>query len=159
MQTQRAVAGKRMAFILVTFFAVGPAFGQTIEAVRAAIPYEFTFGSKVLPAGTYTLMVTKFGLQAQSATGEVYRAPIITRLGGPTEFLRGGSLVFINRPVSASSPRSGWPGGWNTFAQHSEKPLSRGHPIIRGAGPEPQRLRQGSLQSDVHPMSRPGRQG
>ncbi len=128
MQTQRAVAGKLMAFILVTFFAVGPAFGQTIEAVRAAIPYEFTFGSKVLPAGTYTLMVTKFGLQAQSATGEVYRAPIITRLGGPTEFLRGGSLVF-DKSASVRVLSEVWMAGADGILLHST-PKSHSHEVI-----------------------------
>jgi cytochrome c553 len=88
------MAGRLMAFILVTFFAVGPAFGQTGEGVRATIPSEFTFASKVLPAGTYTFSVTNLGFQVESATGEVFRAPIITRLSGPNEFLRDGSLVF-----------------------------------------------------------------
>ena len=94
MKTRGAMARRLMAFILVTFFAVGPAFGQTGQAVRVEIPYEFTFASKVLPAGTYTFSVTNFGLQVQSATGGVFHAPIIARLSGPTEFLRDGSLVF-----------------------------------------------------------------
>jgi cytochrome c5 len=94
MKTQGVLAGRLMAFILVTFCTVSAAFGQAVEAVRAQIPYEFTFASKVLPAGMYTLTVTRFGLQAQSATGEVYRANIITRLGGPSALFQGGSLVF-----------------------------------------------------------------
>jgi cytochrome c5 len=88
------MARRLMAFILFTFCVVGTAFGQTSEVLRAEIPYEFTFASKVLPAGTYTFSVTNFGLRAQSATGDVFSAPIITRLGGPTEFLRDGALVF-----------------------------------------------------------------
>jgi len=83
-----------MAFILVTFFAVSPAFGQTGQYVQAEIPYEFTFASKVLPAGTYTFSVTNLGFEVKSATGEVLRAPILSRINGPTEFLRDGSLVF-----------------------------------------------------------------
>jgi len=94
MNTQDVMAGRLMALILVTFCAVGAAFGQNVQAVRAAIPYDFTFASKVLPAGTYTLTVTKFGLQAQSASGEIYRANIITRLGGPSALFQGGSLVL-----------------------------------------------------------------
>jgi cytochrome c553 len=94
MKNRSAMAGRLMAFILVTFFAVSPAFGQTGEGGRAEIPYEFTFGSKVLPAGTYTFSVTNLGFQVKSVTGEVFRAPIITRLSGPNQFLRDGSLVF-----------------------------------------------------------------
>jgi cytochrome c553 len=94
MKTRGAMASRLMAFILVTFFAVSPAFGQTGQAMRAEIPYEFTFASKVLPMGTYTFSVDSFGLGMQSATGGVFHARIITRLSGPSEFLRDGSLVF-----------------------------------------------------------------
>ncbi len=94
-RTSRVMVGRLLVLILVTICAAGSAFGQGVEAVRAQIPYEFTFASKVLPPGTYTLTVTKFGLQAQSASnGEVYRASIITRLGGPPAMFQGGSLVF-----------------------------------------------------------------
>ena len=92
MEIQGAMAGRLMAYVLATFFlVVGPAFGQLM---KAEIPHEFTFGSKVLPAGTYTFSVTTFGLRAQSATGAVSSAPILTRISGPTGFLREGSLVF-----------------------------------------------------------------
>jgi len=95
MKTRGAMARRLMAFNLVAFFlAVGPAFGQTGPAVRAGIPYEFTFGSKVLPAGSYTFSVTNLGLRMQSATGGEFTAHILTRLGGPGEFLRDGALVF-----------------------------------------------------------------
>jgi len=129
MKTQGAIAGRLIAFVLVIFFAVGPAFGQTVEAVRAAIPYEFTFGSKVLPAGTYTLTVTKFGLQAQSVTtGAVYRAPIVTRLGGPTEFLRGGSLVF-DKSGSVRILSEVWMAGADGILLHST-PKSHSHEVF-----------------------------
>jgi len=91
-KTRGAMAGRLMAFILVTFFAVGLAFGQS---ERVKVPYEFTFASKVLPAGTYTFsVIDSTMLQVESATGEALRSVIITRLGGPSEFLREGSLVF-----------------------------------------------------------------
>lgn len=129
MKTQGAMAARLMAFVLVTFFALGPAFGQTVEAVRAAIPYGFTFGSKVLPAGTYTLTVTKFGLQVQSVTtGAVYRAPIITRLGGPTEFLRGGSLVF-DKSGSVRILSEVWMAGADGILLHST-PKSHSHEVF-----------------------------
>jgi len=94
MKTQGAKARRLMAFILFTFFAAGPVFGQTGPSERVQIPFEFTFGSKVLPAGTYAFSVDNFGLKMESATGEGFHARIISRLGGPTEFLRDGSLVF-----------------------------------------------------------------
>jgi mono/diheme cytochrome c family protein len=129
MKTQGAMARRLMAFVLVTFFAVGLAFGQTGEAVRAAIPYEFTLASKVLPAGTYTLTVTKFGLQVQSVTtGAVYRAPIITRLGGPTEFLRGGSLVF-DKTASARILSEVWIAGSDGILLHTA-PKNHTHEVV-----------------------------
>jgi mono/diheme cytochrome c family protein len=129
MKTQGAMAARHMAFVLVTFFALGPAFGQTVEAVRAAIPYGFTFGSKVLPAGTYTLTVTRFGLQAQSVTtGAVCRAPIITRLAGPTEFLRGGSLVF-DKSGSVRILSEVWMAGADGILLHST-PKSHAHEVV-----------------------------
>jgi len=97
MRTRGALARKLMAFILVTFFAVGLAFGQAQQRVWAEIPYEFTVGSKVLPAGKYTFSVENENivrLKVESATGAWAKANIITRLSGPAEFLRGGSLVF-----------------------------------------------------------------
>ncbi len=94
MKTEGAMARWLMAFILVTFFAVAPAFGQTGQVARVEIPYKFTLGSKVLPAGTYTFSVDNLGLAVQSATSGVMHANILTRLTGPAEFLRGGSLVF-----------------------------------------------------------------
>jgi mono/diheme cytochrome c family protein len=83
-----------MEFILVTFFAVGPAFGQTDQIMRVEIPFEFTAASKVLPAGTYTFSVDNFGLRLESASGGRFHALIVTRLSGPTEIFRSGSLVF-----------------------------------------------------------------
>jgi Cytochrome C oxidase, cbb3-type, subunit III len=93
-KTRREMATKLMALNLFAFFAVGLAFGQKGPVVRTEIPYEFTVASKVLPAGTYSFSVTDMGLQVQSAAGAAFRAPILTRLGGPTEFLRDGTLVF-----------------------------------------------------------------
>ncbi len=94
-RTQGAMARRGfLAFNLFTFFAVGQIFGQTGQGVRVEVPYEFTVASKVLPAGTYTFSVTDSGLQVRSVNGGTFRAPILTRLGGPTEFLRDGTLVF-----------------------------------------------------------------
>jgi mono/diheme cytochrome c family protein len=95
MKTWGVMARRLMAFILVTFFTVGLAFGQTGQAMRFEIPYEFTVGSKVLPAGTYTFSVDHSSLRVQSSTSKVTSmTPIMVRLSGPAEFLRDGSLVF-----------------------------------------------------------------
>ncbi|MGO8735912.1 MAG: c-type cytochrome [Terriglobia bacterium] len=94
LKTQGAMAERLMALVLITFFAVGSAFGQTGEATRTEIPYEFTLASKVLPAGTYTLTVTNLWFEVKSATRVMFRAPIIARINGPSEFLRDGTLVF-----------------------------------------------------------------
>jgi hypothetical protein len=74
--------------------AVGPVYGQIVQSVRTDIPYEFVVTSKALPAGTYTITLTHAGLEVQSAASGVVLAHIITRLGGTTEFLRDGTLVF-----------------------------------------------------------------
>jgi mono/diheme cytochrome c family protein len=83
-----------MAFLLVVFFAVGLAVAQEGQAVRFEIPHEFMVGSKVLPAGKYTFSVDNFGLAVKSDTSGTIRTSIITRLSGPAEFLRDGSVVF-----------------------------------------------------------------
>ena len=94
MKTLSAMARSLMAFNLVTFLAVGPAFGQTGPAENVEIPYEFTVASKVLPAGTYTFSVDSLGLGVRSPTSGVLHAHILTRLSGPAQFLRDGALVF-----------------------------------------------------------------
>ena len=122
MKTRGAMARRLMAFILVTFFAVGPAFGQTGQAVRAEIPYEFTFGSKVLPAGTYTFSVDR--LWAPSAIGHrrgVSRAH--HHSARRADRISSGRLSCIRQngwrphPLRSMDARD----GWNTFAQHARK--------------------------------------
>ena len=95
MKTQGAMARGLVAFLLVTFLAVGLAFGQQGQGMRTDIPYEFTVGSRVLPAGTYTFYVDNIGLRVEpTTTSGVFHAMIKARLGGPTELFRDGSLVF-----------------------------------------------------------------
>jgi cytochrome c5 len=126
---QGVMAGRLMAFLLVTYIGVGVAFGQSVESVRAQIPYEFTVASQVLPAGTYTLTVTKFGLQVQSTTGgALVRAAIITRLTGPTEFLRGGSLVF-DKVGNVRILSEVWMAGADGILLHTT-PKSHNHDVV-----------------------------
>jgi len=93
-----ATARRFMAFILVTFFAAGMALGQSSfgPSVHFNIPYAFTVGSKVLPAGTYTFS-TSLGfmkLTVQSEKGVLATAPVICDISGPNELFDGGYLVF-----------------------------------------------------------------
>jgi cytochrome c553 len=90
---RNALTRSLMALALVTFFAVGVAFGQT-GSLRFEIPYQFSLGSKVLPPGTYTFSTNSFGLAVQSAAGAHYSSHVITWISGPAELLRDGSLVF-----------------------------------------------------------------
>lgn len=114
--------------VVITFFGAGTAFGQDVQAVRAQIPYEFTFASSVLPAGTYTLTVTRYGLQAQSASGEVYRSNIISRLAGPNPLLQSGSLVF-DKSGNVRILSEVWMAGEDGILLHST-PKNHSHDVV-----------------------------
>jgi mono/diheme cytochrome c family protein len=94
MKSCGVIARRSAAFLLVAIFSVGLAFGQAGRVMRFEIPHEFTVGSKVLPAGKYTFSVDNSWLLVSSASNGTIRQSIITRLSGPAEFLRDGSLVF-----------------------------------------------------------------
>jgi cytochrome c5 len=127
-KTRGAMASRGlMAFSLFTFFAVGPVFGQTGEAVRIEIPYEFSVASKVLPAGTYAFSVTRAGLEVRSANGGVF-APILTRLGGPTELFQDGTLVF-DKADSRRILSEVWLPGMDGILVHST-PKGHSHEIL-----------------------------
>jgi mono/diheme cytochrome c family protein len=94
MKTRGMKAARFMAFIVFMFVTGGLAFGQA-QSMRFEVPYKFAFGPKALPAGTYTFSVDQSGfLSLKSATSGPFRALAITRLSGPAELFRGGSLVF-----------------------------------------------------------------
>jgi mono/diheme cytochrome c family protein len=96
MQSRDAMARRFVALVFVTFFAVGLAFGANGQGMRFQVPYEFKFGSNVLPAGTYTFSVDRGWLAVESANGAVIRQNIVTRLSGPAELIRSGYLIFDN---------------------------------------------------------------
>jgi cytochrome c2 len=89
-----AMARGLMAFAIVTFFAVGLAFGQAGQVMRFQIPNQFSLGSKVLPAGTYMFSAKGTWLVLASATGEKFDSSVIAQLSGPAELFRNGSLIF-----------------------------------------------------------------
>jgi mono/diheme cytochrome c family protein len=64
--------------------------------MKVDIPYPFTFGSKTLPGGTYTFSFAEdqYMLFVQSSTGQRMTELVMTRISGPGEFLRNGSIVF-----------------------------------------------------------------
>jgi mono/diheme cytochrome c family protein len=94
MKTRGMKAARFIVFILFIFVTSGLAFGQA-PAMRFEVPYKFAVGSKALPAGTYTFSVDQMGfLSLKSATGGPFRALVITRLSGPAELFRDGSLIF-----------------------------------------------------------------
>jgi mono/diheme cytochrome c family protein len=93
MKTRGGTAHWLIAVVYIAFFAIGSAFAQT-QAMRVAIPYSFTFGSKALPAGTYTFSVNGLAVIAQSSSNERFSVHIITQVSGPGDFLEVGSLVF-----------------------------------------------------------------
>ncbi len=131
-KTRRAMAGRLMAFSLFTFFAVSPTFGQIKQVVK--MPFEFTIASKVLPAGTYTFSIPSGSLgrdnslRVQSDTGTEMRAPILTRLGGPSGFLQDGSLVF-DKTGGGHVLCEVWIPGTDGLLLHST-PKGHGHEIL-----------------------------
>jgi cytochrome c553 len=120
--TREVVAMSFIAFLLFTFAAIGPAFGQ-VQSMRSEIPYQFTFGSKVLPAGTYTFKVNGMGLTALSANNGQFTENIITWISGPAQFLRDGSLVF-DKTDAGPVLSEVWMPGANGLLLHS---VPKGH--------------------------------
>jgi cytochrome c553 len=120
MKIKDAMVRKLMTFLFVTIFSVGLAFGQTM---RFEVPYAFSFGPKVLPAGTYTFAVHNGFLVLGSDTGVSSHGNIITRLSGPAEFLRDGSLVF-DKGDSGLTLSEVWLPGIDGLLLHS---IPKGH--------------------------------
>jgi hypothetical protein len=124
------------AYSLFTFLAVVPIFGQTGRSLKAEVPYEFIIGSKVLPAGTYTFVLPagRAWLDVRSTTGVELRAPILTRLGGPTDF-QDGSFVF-DRAGSKYTLSEVWMPGTDGILLHST-PKGHTHEMLLISGLNP----------------------
>jgi mono/diheme cytochrome c family protein len=95
MRTRR-VMPKLTALAVVAFFAVGLAFGQAKNAMQFEVPYEFSVGSQVLPAGPYTFSVNGDHLVIKSVSKGQILQRIVFWMYGPQELLDDGSLVFDN---------------------------------------------------------------
>jgi mono/diheme cytochrome c family protein len=85
-----------MTLTLIACCVAGMAFGQRIkdQRLQAKVPYEFSVGSQVLPAGTYSFYMDGPWLAVRSETGGPFRDKIIYEVNGPAELLDDGSLVF-----------------------------------------------------------------
>jgi mono/diheme cytochrome c family protein len=94
MRHRRGTAKWLAASVFITFFTVGAVFAQT-QAMRVAIPYEFTFGKRVLPAGTYTFSVNGYEVIAKSSSSDWFRQNTIAQISGPSDILEAGALVFV----------------------------------------------------------------
>lgn len=89
-----APASRLAAFTLVVLFTTGQLSAQTSQVMKFDIPFEFSVGSKVMPAGKYTFSVDTLGVAVTPNTSGKIHAIIIARLSGPAQFLRDGALVF-----------------------------------------------------------------
>jgi mono/diheme cytochrome c family protein len=83
--------------LLVCGFAVGVAMGETGKFMNFDVPYAFTAGSKALPAGSYTFLLTQSSpmkLKLESGKSGSIWVNVVAPLHGPNELFRGGYLVF-----------------------------------------------------------------
>jgi len=97
-QSGRSCATVRrfVVFIFATIVATTLALGQT-QAVSFNVPFSFTVGSTVLPAGTYTFRFTREAisrLTVESEKSGTTSVSVQSWINGPNELFRGGSLVF-----------------------------------------------------------------
>jgi mono/diheme cytochrome c family protein len=83
--------------LLVCGFAAGMAKGETGKFMNFDVPYAFTAGSKALPAGSYTFLLTQSSpmrLKLESGKSGSLWVNVVAPLHGPNELFRGGYLVF-----------------------------------------------------------------
>jgi mono/diheme cytochrome c family protein len=126
-----ATTRRFMALTLVTLFAAVLAHGQT-QAFRFNVPFGFTVGSKVLPAGVYKFSTSQdlSALSVESDTSWAARVNILARISGPNEMFKGGYLVFdkADRGLILSEV---WISGTDGVLLHS---IPKGHERVGVAG-------------------------
>lgn len=130
MKSRSGMARRFVALVFVTFFAVGLAFGANGQGMRFQVPYEFKFGSNVLPAGTYTFSVDRSWLAVESESGKLLRQNIITRMSGPAELIRSGYLIF-DRSESGRVLSEVWMPGTDGILVH---PVQKDHSRLALSG-------------------------
>jgi Cytochrome C oxidase, cbb3-type, subunit III len=64
--------------------------------MKVEVPYQFTLGSKAMHPGTYTFdyVEDQNMLLVKSPNSEPITELVMTRISGPDDFLRNGSIVF-----------------------------------------------------------------
>ena len=112
-------------FVVASLFGVGHAFAQEEYPVRATLPFNFTVGDKVLPAGTYTILQVRDDLiEVRNQDGSVavlstayphsdlypQNAVLVFNRYGDQYFLSdvvgGASAVNVNLPASKFEQRA-----------------------------------------------------
>jgi hypothetical protein len=112
-------------FAVASTFGVGHAFAQQEYQLRTNIPFNFTVGNKVLPAGHYTILpVRDDQIEVQSQDGQtavlsaayphsdplLRNAVLVFNRYGDEYFLRqvdaGATSVNQNLPLSKSEDRA-----------------------------------------------------
>lgn len=80
---------------LLLLLMTAAVWGQSGTAVSSVIPFEFTIGQKVVPAGPYLFSVRtgQRQLVVRDSSGMDMYLPILTRLSGGSDF-RDAGLVF-----------------------------------------------------------------
>jgi mono/diheme cytochrome c family protein len=119
-----------LAFTLAAFFAAGWAYGQQ-QSLRIEVPYEFVLGSKVLPAGTYSFSADDKWLVVKSAAGGGFYQQVISRLGGPSELFRDGSVIF-DKTNGKRVLAEVWIPGMNGVLVHSN-PKNQDRDVLLGS--------------------------
>jgi mono/diheme cytochrome c family protein len=117
---------------MFTVVATGWAFGQTTAILRVEIPFPFTAGTKALAPGMYMLSTWAGNgwLDLRSNSGEAVRVPIITGLGGPSEF-RNGTLVFDKANGGRTLSEVWMPGAQGVLLHRT--PAGHTHEMLIGA--------------------------
>lgn len=94
---QVALAVNLLTLVLAACLAAIPACAQGGRASMVVeIPYQFSIGSKAMQAGTYTFsyLEDQNMLLIKSPNSSPINELVMTRISGPDDFLRNGSIVF-----------------------------------------------------------------
>jgi hypothetical protein len=114
-------------FALASILGAGSALAQVqSKEVQATVPFDFTVGNKLLPAGTYTVAPAMDGeaVQIQSRKGHLVVISLASQNGNPSAgcalnfdrrdgqyFMRGvlcgSSAMSVNLPASRLEARAG----------------------------------------------------
>jgi hypothetical protein len=128
-----------MALACLTFTAVSTASAQSIQ-LRASIPFEFQVGSKVLPAGEYTLLQSgssKFMLVSNQETNDSTAYGGTHPLGGGSSaHAKDGSVLVFNRYGNHYFLREIWREGDGTGLGFAESRSEKSAMNIAAVRPE-----------------------